>query len=220
EVAPGVTDLAVGDAVMGLLPSAFGPVAVADRRTVLPLPSGWTFVQGATVALVYLTAYYGLVDLAGLRAGQRVLVHAAAGGVGMAAVQLARHLGAEVYGTASTGKWPVLREHGLNDEHIGDSRSLAFEERFRAATGGEGVDVVLNSLAGDFVDASLRLLHRGGHFVEMGKTDIRGTDEVGERHPGVAYAAFDLLTVSPDRIAEMLAELMPLFEIGRASCRE
>ncbi|WP_037886739.1 zinc-binding dehydrogenase, partial [Streptomyces sp. NRRL S-646] len=119
---------------------------------------------------VFLTAYYALTELGGVRAGESVLVHAAAGGVGMAATQLARHLGAEVFGTASAGKWDTLRELGLDEAHIASSRDTEFEAAFLAATGGRGMDVVLDSLAGEFVDASLRLLPRGGRFLEMGKT--------------------------------------------------
>ena len=115
-----------------------------------------------------MTALYSLKDLAKLQPGERVLVHAAAGGVGMAAVQLCRHFGAEVYGTASAGKWPVLERMGLDARHIASSRDLSFERIFLSATDGEGVDVVLNSLTGEFVDASLRLLPRGGRFLEMG----------------------------------------------------
>ena len=89
-----------------------------------------------------------------------MLIHAGTGGVGMAAVQLARHWGAEVFVTASRGKWDTLRAMGFDDDHIGDSRTLEFEEKFLAVTGGRGVDVVLDSLAGEFVDASLRLLVR------------------------------------------------------------
>ncbi|MFF2014307.1 beta-ketoacyl synthase N-terminal-like domain-containing protein, partial [Streptomyces sp. NPDC058195] len=109
ETGSGVTDLAPGDRVMGLVLDSFGPLAIADRRLVAPIPAGFTFAQAAAVPLVYLTAYYGLVDLAGLRAGERLLVHAAAGGVGMAAVQLAHHIGAEVFATASTPKWNAVR---------------------------------------------------------------------------------------------------------------
>src|SRR6202035_5382310 len=97
------------------------------------------------------TAYYGLVDLAKLKPGERLLVHAAAGGVGMAAVQLAKHLGAEVWATASPGKWDVLRGMGIERERIASSRDLDFKRRFLEATGGEGLDVVLNSLAGEYV---------------------------------------------------------------------
>ncbi len=122
---------------------------------------------------MFTTAWMAFVQLADVKPGQRVLVHAGTGGVGTAAVQLARHLGLEVFATASRGKWDTLRDIGFDDDHISDSRSLEFEEKFRAMTGGRGVDVVLDSLAGDFVDASLRLVAPGGVFLEMGKTDIR-----------------------------------------------
>ncbi|MEC3917833.1 SDR family NAD(P)-dependent oxidoreductase [Nocardia sp. CDC160] len=214
ETGPGVTDLAVGDRVMGLLSGAFGPVAVADRRLLTRLPAGWTFAQGAATTLVFLTAYYGLVDLAEVRAGTKVLVHAAAGGVGMAAVQLARHLGAEVFGTAGPGKWEALRELGIEDSHIASSRTLEFEQRFLAATGGHGVDVVIDSLAREFVDASLRLLPEGGRFLEIGKTDIRAADDVAATHAGVSYQAFDLIEAGPQRIQEMLLALVELFDTG------
>ncbi|MFD1277126.1 zinc-binding dehydrogenase [Streptomyces kaempferi] len=193
ETGADVTSLAVGDRVMGMFAGAFGPVAVADERMVAAVPRGWTFAQAATAPIVYLTAYYGLVDLGGLRPGQSVLVHAAAGGVGTAAVRLARHLGAEVFGTASPGKWDALRAAGLDHAHLASSRDLGFEKLFLETTEGRGVDVVLDSLAREFVDASLRLLPRGGHFLEMGKTDVRDPRQVAEDHPGVAYQAFDLV---------------------------
>ncbi|MGH3374530.1 MAG: polyketide synthase dehydratase domain-containing protein, partial [Actinoallomurus sp.] len=104
EVGSEVRDLSPGDRVVGLVLDSFGPVAVADRRMIVPMPAGFSFAQAAALPVVYLTAYYGLVDLADLRQGERLLVHAAAGGVGMAAVQLARHLGAEVFATASLPK--------------------------------------------------------------------------------------------------------------------
>ena len=213
EVGPGVAGLAVGDAVMGLL-GVVGAEAVVDARLVTAVPAGWSLVTAAGVPVVFWTALYGLSVLAGVRAGQRVLVHAAAGGVGMAAVQLARHLGAEVFATASRGKWDTLRAMGFDDKHIADSRSLEFAEKILAATGGAGVDVVLNSLSGEFVDASLRLLAGGGHFIEMGKTDIRDPQVVAAQHQGVQYQAFDLMKASPDDTAAALAELTALFADG------
>ncbi len=213
EVGPGVTGLAVGDAVMGLL-GVVGSEAVVDARLVTVVPAGWSLVQAASVPVVFLTALYGLSVLAGVKAGQRVLVHAATGGVGMAAVQLARYWGAEVFVTASRGKWATLQAMGFDDDHIGDSRSLEFEQKFLAATDGAGVDVVLNSLAGEFLDASLRLLVGGGRFIEMGKTDLRDPQVVATQHQGVHYRAFDLMEAGPDRIAAMLAELMALFAAG------
>ncbi|HEY8450847.1 MAG TPA: KR domain-containing protein, partial [Natronosporangium sp.] len=216
EVGPGVTDLKPGDRVMGMIDGfgAFGPVAVTDRRLVVRVPDGWSFAQAASVPVCFLTAYYGLRDLAGLSAGEKVLINAAAGGVGMAAVQLARHVGATVYGTASPSKWPVLKALGLDEQRLASSRTVEFEQRFLAETGGQGMDVVLNSLAGEFTDASLALLPRGGRFLEMGKTDIRDAGEVAASHPGVAYQAYDLRDAGPDRIQQMLTELVELFESG------
>ncbi len=103
---------------------------------------------------------------------------------------------------------------GFDDDHIGDSRSLDFEQKFLAATGGRGFDVVLDSLAGEFVDASLRLLPRGGVFLEMGKTDIRDADAVAAAHPGVRYRAFDLFEAGPDGVGKILAGLVALSDTG------
>ncbi|MFI9161981.1 SDR family NAD(P)-dependent oxidoreductase [Kitasatospora aureofaciens] len=214
ETGPGVSDLAPGDRVLGLFAPAMGSTAVADRRRIARIPAGWTFEQAAAVPTVFLTAYHGLIDVAGLKPGERVLIHAATGGVGTAAVQLARHLGAEVFATASRPKWKALRADGLDDAHIADSRTLDFEQHFRASSDGHGMDVVLDSLSGEFVDASLRLLAPGGRFAEMGKTDIRDAEEVAARHPGVRYRAFDLAVLDPERIAELLAEVLALFEAG------
>ncbi len=197
EAGSGVRDLAVGDRVFGLVDDAFAPRAVADARRLAPIPAGWTFAEAATVPVAFVTAYYGLFDLGRLEAGQSVLVHAAAGGVGMAAVQLARWKGAEVFATASEGKHAVLRELGLDDTHLASSRTLGFRDRFGR------VDVVLNSLTGPFVDASLDLLAPGGRFVELGKTDVR---------PGCH--PFDLGDPGPDRIAAILADLLAAFGRG------
>ncbi|MEU8146476.1 type I polyketide synthase [Nonomuraea sp. NPDC048901] len=203
EVGSGVTGFAPGDKVFGLFDGgAFGPLMVTDHRQAAPMPAGWSFAEAASVPVAFLTAYYGLVDMAGLQAGDRVLVHAAAGGVGMAAVQLARWLGAEVFGTASPGKWTSTT---LDDAHVASSRTLEFAEKFGQ------VDVVLNSLAGEFIDASLGMLSAGGRFVEMGKTDIRDTEPIA---PGVRYTPFDLVEAGPERIGHMLREILRLFEQG------
>ncbi|WP_425587168.1 type I polyketide synthase, partial [Streptomyces violaceusniger] len=215
DIGPEVTGLAVGDRVMGVFDRAFGPTAVTDARMVAPIPAGWSYPQAASVPVAYLTAWYGLVELAGLRAGESVLIHAATGGVGMAAVRIARHLGVEVYATASPAKHGVLEEMGIDAAHRASSRDLDFEEVFREATGGRGVDVVLNSLAGPFVDASLRLLGEGGRLMEMGKTDLRDPERVAEEHPGVTYQVYDLITdAGPERIGRMLGELGELFTTG------
>ncbi|MFF3291588.1 SDR family NAD(P)-dependent oxidoreductase [Streptomyces sp. NPDC003023] len=214
ETAPDVTGLRPGDRVMGLATGTFGTEVCVDARLMVPIPAGLSFARAATVPLVFLTAYYGLHDLARLRAGERLLVHAAAGGVGMAALQLARHFGAEAYGTAGPGKWDMLRRLGLPGDRIASSRDTAFEALFRDATRGRGVDVVLNSLTGTFVDASLRLMPGGGRFLEMGKTDIRDAEQVAADHPEVIYQAYDLRDSGADRIQEMLRVIAALMEQG------
>ncbi|AXX30592.1 SDR family NAD(P)-dependent oxidoreductase [Actinosynnema pretiosum subsp. pretiosum] len=207
ETGPGVTGLAVGDRVLGTFDrdfGAFGPVAITDARLLAPVPPGWGFARAASVPVAFLTALHGLRDLAQVGPGDRVLVHAGAGGVGGAAVRLAALLGAEVFATASPAKWPVLRALGLDDAHLASSRDTGFAERFPA------VDVVLNSLTGELVDASLRLLAPGGRFLELGKVDVRDLVRAD-----VAYRAYDLRDAGPDRTAELLAEVLGLFEQGR-----
>ncbi len=129
-------------------------------------------------------------------------------------MQLAQHAGAEVFATAHPDKWETLRGLGLDDDHIASSRDAGFADAFLAVSGGQGVDVVLNSLAQELVDASLGLLRRGGRFVEMGKTDIRDPEQVAASHPGVSYRAFDTSEAGAERIAAMLAEIVALFERG------
>ncbi|WP_344317925.1 type I polyketide synthase, partial [Streptomyces javensis] len=213
EIGPGVDGLSVGQSVMGLVPG-WGPAGIVDGRLLAPVPQGWSFQQAAAVSVGFLTAFYALRDLGRARPGQRVLIHAGTGGVGTAAVQLAKAWGLEVFATASPAKQHALRAAGVAESHIASTRDLAFCERFLAVTGGEGMDVVVNALAGEFTDASLRLLPRGGRFVEMGKTDIRDAAEVAEAYPGVVYQAFDLMDAGVPRIAEMFAELGVMFAAG------
>ncbi|WP_264019249.1 type I polyketide synthase, partial [Mycobacterium noviomagense] len=197
EVGPGVTEFAVGDRVMGFFPDGSGTVVGGDTRLLLPMPADWSYAEAAGISAVFTTAYYAFLHLANVQPGQRVLIHAATGGVGMAAVQLARYLGLEIFATASRGKWKTLRAMGFDDDHISDSRSLEFEEKFRAVTGGRGMDVVLDSLAGEFVDASLRLVA-----------------PVAEHYPGVRYRAFDLFEPGRNRMHQYMLELAKLFDDG------
>ncbi len=212
-VGEGVSGWSLGDEVMALAPGAMGRYATVDARLVSRVPKGLTLQEASTVPVVFLTAWYALHDLGNLQRGERLLVHAAAGGVGMAAVQLAQWIGAEVLATASTGKQEVVRSLGVS--RIANSRDLSFVEAFRSTSSGAPVvDVVLNSLAGEFVDASLSLLSLGGRFLEMGKTDIRDASMISASHPGVMYRAFDIVEAGPDRIASMFAQLVEGFESG------
>lgn len=207
-----VTSLAVGERVMAALtPGAFSRFVSVDARLVCAMPAGSSFEEAATIPIAFLTAWYGLYDLAQLARGERILIHAAAGGVGMAAVQLAHWIGAEVFGTASSSKQGAVRALGVR--HVASSRDLEFVDEFRQAAG--TVDVVLNSLAGDYIDASLSILSPSGRFVEMGKLDLRDPAVLADSHPGIQYQAFDLTRVDPNRIAEMLAAIRQGFESGR-----
>ncbi|OQO89682.1 hypothetical protein B1813_22550 [Saccharomonospora piscinae] len=214
EVGDGVDDLAVGDRVLGLASGGFGPGAVVDARWLVPIPHGWSFEDAATIPVAFATAWYGLVDLGGVTEDDSVLVHAAAGGVGMAAVQVARHLGARVLATASEAKQDAVAALGVAGADIASSRSAEFETRFRTATNGRGVDVVLNALAGDLTDAGLRLLAPGGRFVDMSKNDVRDADQVAADHAGINYRAFELIDAGSDRLREILSTVVDLAEAG------
>jgi acyl transferase domain-containing protein/NADPH:quinone reductase-like Zn-dependent oxidoreductase/NAD(P)-dependent dehydrogenase (short-subunit alcohol dehydrogenase family)/acyl carrier protein len=206
----GVTTLAVGEPVMALVSGGIGRFVSVDARMAARVPAGLSIEQAATVPAVFLTAWYALHDLAKLKRGERLLVHAAAGGVGMAALQVARWIGADLFATASPSKWDVVRSLGV--KHVANSRDTTFVPAVRAAAG--GVDVVLGALAGELVDASLSLLSPGGRYIEMGKTDLRDAAAVSAAHPGVTYQAFDLFQTSPDRVAAMFAAVLEGFAAG------
>ncbi|WMN02145.1 SDR family NAD(P)-dependent oxidoreductase [Rhodococcus erythropolis] len=213
DVADDVVGLMPGDRVMGIF-AGVGATVVADQRMMVRIPEGLSFEEAAAIPVVFATAVYALRDLAAVSPGESVLVHSATGGVGMAAVQLARHWGLDLYVTASVPKWDALRGLGFADDRIGDTRSVDFSAKFLRNTGGSGVDVVLNSLAGDKIDASLALLPRGGRFIEMGVTDVRDAERIAARYPGTEYRQFMLPEAGPDRIHEILVELAGLFEAG------
>jgi acyl transferase domain-containing protein/acyl carrier protein len=214
-IGDGVSDLAVGDDVIAVAShAALASFITLRREFVVSKPAALTFEEAATLPLAFLTAYYGLHHLAKLQPGERVLIHAAAGGVGQACVQWARHVGAEVFATASPAKWEFLRTSGL--QHIMNSRTLDFTEEVKNLTE-EGVDVVINTLSGEFVTASFAALRPGGRFVELGKRDVWSADEVRQRRPDVSYFPFDLVEVArhePEAIAGMLAEMTNCLRAG------
>ena len=175
----------------GFAPASLATEAIVPASFLAPLPKGMNSEDAAGLPVAFLTAHYGLQRLARLRRGERVLIHAAAGGVGLAAVQLAQRQGAEVFATAgSPAKRELLRRMGV--QHVMDSRSLAFADQILEATNGEGVHVVLNSLAGDFIPASIRTLAAGGRFLELGKRDIWSPEAVAKVRPDVQYYVYDL----------------------------
>jgi len=217
-VGPGVTNMKTGDEVIAVANASFGAFTTADARAVVPKPPAFSFGQAATIPIAFLTAYYSLHHLAKLSRGERVLIHAAAGGVGLAAVQLAQHAGAEIFATAgSAEKRAYLKS--MRVPHVFDSRSLSFADEIMKATGGQGVDVVLNSLPGEYITRSLSILAPHGRFVEIGKTDIYQNKPLGlfPFRNNLSYFALDLDRVCRERPAllrSLLLELMAMFQLG------
>jgi NADPH:quinone reductase-like Zn-dependent oxidoreductase/acyl carrier protein/pimeloyl-ACP methyl ester carboxylesterase len=180
RVGPGVTRWKVGDRVIALGAGCFASHLTAPEELLLPLPDAMTFEEAATLPVAYMTAVHALCGIAGLKRGETVLIQAGSGGVGVAAIHLARSLGARVMATAGSAvKRDFLR--GLGVDEVFDSRSLAFAEEVREATGGKGVDVVLNSLAGAAIEKGISCLAPYGRFVEIGKRDIYANTPVGLR---------------------------------------
>jgi NADPH:quinone reductase-like Zn-dependent oxidoreductase/acyl carrier protein/ubiquinone/menaquinone biosynthesis C-methylase UbiE/short-subunit dehydrogenase len=186
EVGAEVTDFRPGDEVAAIAGGCFASEVTAASALTVLLPAGLSFAQASAQAVPFLTAEFALCEVGGLKSGDRVLIHAAAGGTGLAAVHLCRQHGAEVIATAgSERKRAWLRSLGIREVY--DSRSTEFAKQI---TG--GVDIVLNSLAGDSIDAGASLLRPGGRFLELGKTDLRLPEDVERRWPGIRYLPIDL----------------------------
>lgn len=219
RVGEGVTELRVGQAVLGLSSGSFGSHATTRVELVVPRPACLDAVAAATVPVAFLTAWYALYELARLRPGERVLVHSAAGGTGLAALQLARRVGARVLATAGTAEKRELLLR-LGATHVFDSRAGTFAAEVMAATEGEGVDVVLNSLAGDAIEQGLSVLAEDGRFLELGKRDLYAP------HRSLGMAAFrrrvsfhpvDLMGFAarhPERITALLRTITAALEAG------
>ena len=213
----GVTGVQVGDAVMAVGHGCFASHVTTPAALVQRIPDGVGAEEAAAFPIAYITAEYCLRHLAGLKAGDTVLVHAAAGGVGLAAVHLAQQAGAVVFATAGS---PAKRARllSLGVAGVFDSRSAAFADEILAATGGRGVDVVLNSLSGDAIEASFRATAHGGRFVEIGKRGIKSPAWVEALGRAIAYWVVDWGTVAdrdPALIGTLFARLAEAWRAGR-----
>ncbi|MEN1678305.1 MAG: SDR family NAD(P)-dependent oxidoreductase [Planctomycetota bacterium] len=217
-VGEGVDRFAVGDEVFGVAPSSFASHATTGEFALVRKPATISHEGAATLPITFLTAHHALVRLAGLSRGERVLIHAGAGGVGLAAIQIAQTVGAEVFATAgSEAKRDYLRSLGVR--HVMNSRTLDFTEEVFQATNREGVDVVLNSLPGEAIPASLGLLRAYGRFLEIGKTDIYQDRRLGLApfRDNLSYFAIDLdrvLRQRPEYIRGLFAEVLTQVERG------
>ncbi len=218
-VGPGVTTHKVGDHVGGLSANGcWGTFVMCDADVAVTLPAGLTDEQAAAVTTAHATAWYGLHTLARIKSGDRVLIHSATGGVGQAAMAIARAAGAEIFATAgSDERRNLLRSMGI--EHVYDSRSTEFAEQIRRDTDGYGVDIVLNSVTGAAQRAGLELLAFGGRFVEIGKRDIYGDTRIGlfPFRRNLSFYAVDLALLSvsdPALIRELLSKVYELTADG------
>ena len=176
SVGDGVEAFAVGDRVLaGTQFEGYAELVTAREQDVLPLPERLSFEQGAAVPVNYATAWAGIVMMGGLRKGDRLLIHAAAGGVGIAASQIARSIGAEVFGTASPSKHDAIRAQGV--DHPIDYRNEDFEEVVRELTGGEGVDVAMDAVGPSSFRKDYRLLRPGGRLICFGLSEVQSGEK-------------------------------------------
>ena len=214
-VGENVSDFVIGDEVMGLVSDGLSSIVYAKADMLMQKPDYISFEEATTIPVVFLTSYYGLHHLAKIQPGERILINAAAGGVGLSAIQIAQRAGAEIFATASRAKWDFLKSIGV--KHVMDSRSLDFAEEIMTITGGHGVDIVLNSLSNEFIEKSFSVLRTGGRFIEIGKIDIWDEQKVRELRPDATYFHFDLkenIEHEPQLITTMLKNLRQAFQTG------
>ena len=213
-----VDGMMIGDRVMAFAPAAFSSHAVTRAGCITLIPDDVDFAAAATMPVAFMTVLYAMGTLGRLRAGETVLIHGGAGGVGLAAIQYALHMGATVIATAgSSAKRAMLRRTGI--AHVLDSRSLLFADEVMRLTNGRGVDIVLNSLSGDAMEKSLTLMAPFGRFLELGKRDFYQSTRVSIRpfRHNISYFAIDadeLVARQPDVAAAVMADLCSLLSKG------
>ncbi len=218
RVGPGVSEFAEGDRVLAFGPASFADYMITKCIAVAHMPRDVSYEAAATIPSAFFTAYYALHHVARLAPGERILIHGAAGGVGVAAIQLAHYLGAEVFATAgSEDKRDFVRL--LGSSHVFDSRTLSFADEILMATGGEGIDVVLNSLAGEAINRNLRVLRPFGRFLELGKRDFYENAKIGLRpfRNNISFYGIDadqLMRRQPALTKKLFQEMIALFTSG------
>jgi NADPH:quinone reductase-like Zn-dependent oxidoreductase len=207
-----------GDRVVGFGPCSFANTVVTQANAVARIPHGMSFEAAATIPSTFFTVYYALNYLARLEPGETILIHGAAGGVGLAAVQMAKSCGARIFATAgSDEKRDFLRMLGV--DQVFDSRSLAYADQILALTGGVGIDVVLNSLAGEAINRNFNILKPFGRFLELGKRDFYQNTKVGLRpfRNNISYFGVDadqLMSERPELTRRLFTQMMDLFAQG------
>lgn len=218
RVGEGVAQFYPGDEVIAFAPSAFANLTITREEAVMKKPAGWSFEAASTIPTAFFTVSYALEELARVRKGERLLIHGAAGGVGIAAIQIARYLGLEVFATAgSDEKRDFVRLIGA--DHVLDSRSLSFADDILSITGGQGVDVILNSLSGEAINRNLRVLRPFGRFLELGKRDFYENSRIGLRpfRNNLSYFGIDadqLMAEQPELTGRIFSRISDFFEEG------
>ncbi|KAF2088078.1 polyketide synthase [Saccharata proteae CBS 121410] len=217
----GVSDFAIGDRVCAMSEGGYSTFTTCRATSAVKLRDDISFPIAASVPVVYCTAYYGLFELGRLRKGERVLIHAAAGGVGQAAIQLAKMVGAEIFATVGSAekKRVIMEAYDIPEDHIYYSRNTSFGRALRRATNGQGVDVVLNSLAGDFLRETWDCLGHFGRFIEIGKRDITSNTrlEMANFDKNATFSSVDLTVLAAERpqiTRSVLESVMKLLEFG------
>ncbi|KAI0552402.1 PKSKA1 [Xylaria curta] len=220
KVSPSVKGIEVGQRVVVFSRGCFANRVTAPFRRVHKIPDQMSFEEAATLCAVYLTSIYSLFDLASIGPSKRVLIHSAAGGVGIAAIQLAQHAGADVFVTVGTPqKRKYLQEtFGFRDDRIFNSRNVDFAAQIMAITENQGVDIVLNSLTGDMLDESFRILSDGGVFIEIGKKDILDRNSLAMEpfDRNISFRSVDMSheRASDDLVYRLMAKLFELIDSG------
>lgn len=212
RVGAGVS-LTPGTPVVATTMGAAQTHVTASEHLVRAKPDALTYEEAAAAPIAFMTAVLALEDLAGLRKDDWVMIHAAAGGVGQAAVQIAKRKGARIIASASAPKQAFLAAQGI--DLVISSRQADFVDRVLEATDGQGVDVVLNSLSGDFIPRSLQVMAHGGRFVEIGKLDAWTSAQVAAERPDVRYSIFDLSEMSPAEYAALFQRVREGLDDGR-----
>lgn len=218
-VGPEVEGLAAGDKVVAFVSGGFASHVVAPAFAVTRLPAGLSLEAAATLPVAFLTAYYSLIHLAGLKRGETILVHGGAGAVGLAALQIAGHCGARLIATAGSAKKRALLR-ALGADVVLNSRTLAFADEVAAHTQGKGVDVVLNSLSGEAMIRSMDCLKPFGRFIELGKRDFYANTHLGLRpfRRNLTYFGVDvdqLMAEHRELTRQLFGELIELFAEGK-----
>lgn len=213
-----VQDFNIGDEVLGFAPACFSSRVITATTATAHKPDAWSFEEAATIPTAFFTVYYAFSHLAQLQPGEKVLIHGASGGVGLAAIQLAKHLGAIVFAAAGTNEKRAMVKHAGAD-YVMDSRSLAFADEVLRLTKGDGVDVILNSVYGEAVNRNLAILKPFGRLLELGKRDFYENSRIGLRpfRNNITYFGIDadqLLTERADLARRLFKELMELFHEG------